>query len=162
MVSKQSESGGVANTDVKIENFDIAFGSHILLSSAELSLNYGRRYGLVGRNGNDRHLPCLAMVVNVTNALVLVCTGVGKSTLLRSVANRELRLPSHVTVLHVEQEVIGDDTVVLESLLECDVERAELLKREQQLLGNTERSPTSPVPPHDQGDHSELSKVWYT
>lgn len=54
MVSKQSESGGVANTDVKIENFDIAFGSHILLSSAELSLNYGRRYGLVGRNGKDR------------------------------------------------------------------------------------------------------------
>ena len=58
MVSKQSESGGVTNTDVKIENFDIAFGSHILLSSAELSLNYGRRYGLVGRNGKGRHYAC--------------------------------------------------------------------------------------------------------
>ena len=88
--------------------------------------------------------------------------GAGKSTLLRSIASRELRLPSHVTVLHVEQEVTGDDTVVLESLLECDVERAELLKREQQLLGNTERSPTSPVPLSDQTDHSELSKVWST
>ena len=92
--------------------------------------------------------------------MVLIYVGVGKSTLLRSIANRELRLPGHVTVLHVEQEVTGDDTIVLESLLECDVERAELLKREQQLLGNTERSPTSPVPMHDQGDHSELSKVW--
>ena len=92
----------------------------------------------------------------------MVYTGVGKSTLLRSVANRELRLPSHVTVLHVEQEVTGDDTIVLESLLECDVERAELLKREQLLLGNAERSSTSPVTPHDQGDHSELSKVWRT
>lgn len=67
-----------------------------------------------------------------------------------------------MTVLHVEQEVTGDDTVVLESLLECDVERAQLLKREQQLLGNTERSPTSPVPLSDQTDHSELSKVWST
>ena len=70
MVNKQSESGGVANTDVKIENFDIAFGSHVLLSSAELSLNYGRRYGLVGRNGKEVQLYCLVMVVNVTNTLV--------------------------------------------------------------------------------------------
>ena len=69
MVNKQSESGGVANIDVKIENFDIAFGSHVLLSSAELSLNYGRRYGLVGRNGKDEQC-YLVMVVNLTNTLV--------------------------------------------------------------------------------------------
>ena len=52
-LSKQSkaESGGVASTDIKIENFDIAFGGRVLLSNAELSLSYGRRYGLVGRNG---------------------------------------------------------------------------------------------------------------
>ena len=42
---------GVAVTDIKIENFDISFGGHVLLSNAELSLTYGRRYGLVGRNG---------------------------------------------------------------------------------------------------------------
>ena len=61
-------------------------------------------------------------------------TGVGKTTLLRSIANRELRLPGHVTVLHVEQEVVGDDTVAVESVLECDVERTTLLKREKELL----------------------------
>lgn len=104
----------------------------------------------------------MVVIVNIIYAMIWIYAGVGKSTLLRSIANRELRLPNHVTVLHVEQEVTGDDTIVLESLLECDVERAELLKREQQLLGNTERSPTSPVPLHDQGDHSELSKVWRT
>lgn len=60
--------------------------------------------------------------------------GVGKTTLLRSIASRELRLPSHVTVLHVEQEVVGDDTVAVESVLECDVERTALLKREKELL----------------------------
>ena len=53
-LSKQSmkaESVGAANIDIKIENFDIAFGGHVLLSNAELGLSYGRRYGLVGRNG---------------------------------------------------------------------------------------------------------------
>lgn len=42
---------GAAVTDIKIENFDVAFGGRVLLSNAELSLAYGRRYGLVGRNG---------------------------------------------------------------------------------------------------------------
>ena len=64
----------------------------------------------------------------------MLSLGVGKTTLLRSVANRELRLPSHVTVLHVEQEVVGDDTVAVESVLECDEERTALLKREKELL----------------------------
>ena len=109
---------------------------------------------------------CLVSVVTVKSVMISGIhnspTGVGKSTLLRSIANRELCLPSHVSILHVEQEVTGDDTVVLESLLECDVERAELLKREQQLLGNTNRSPTSPTPVHGEEDHSELSKVWFT
>jgi ATP-binding cassette subfamily F protein 3 len=42
-----------------------------------------------------------------------------------------------VTVLHVEQEVVGDDTVAVESVLECDVERTALLKREHELLSQT-------------------------
>ena len=67
--------------------------------------------------------------------MVYLCfLGVGKTTLLRSIANRELRLPGHVTVLHVEQEVVGDDTVAVESVLECDMERTALLKREKELL----------------------------
>ncbi len=38
-------------TDLHIENFDISFGSRILLQSASLRLALGRRYGLIGRNG---------------------------------------------------------------------------------------------------------------
>ena len=79
--------------------------SRTLLSGADLSLTFGRRYGLVGRNGT------------------------GKTTLLRSIASRELRLPSHLTVLHVEQEVEGCETSALQSVLECDSEREELLAR---------------------------------
>ena len=49
--------------------------------------------------------------------------GVGKSTLLRSMVCRELCLPAGVSVLHVEQEVTGDNTLALDSVLECDTER---------------------------------------
>jgi ATP-binding cassette subfamily F protein 3 len=37
-------------------------------------------------------------------------------------------------VLHVEQEVVGDDTQVLQAVLQCDVERSQLLAEEQELL----------------------------
>ncbi|XP_064384070.1 ATP-binding cassette sub-family F member 3-like, partial [Halichondria panicea] len=111
VVSKAVEGGTVGTvTDIKIENFDIAFGNHVLLSNANLTLARRRRYGLVGRNG------------------------VGKSTLLRSMACRELRLPAGVSVLHVEQEVTRDNTLALDSVLKCDTERVQLLAREGELL----------------------------
>jgi hypothetical protein len=36
-------------------------------------------------------------------------------------------------VLHVEQEVVGDDTPALESVLQCDTLREELLRREREI-----------------------------
>lgn len=74
-----------------------------LLTGVDLSLTFGRRYGLVGRNGT------------------------GKTTLLRSIANRELRFPAHLTVLHVEQEIEEGEINALQSVLECDTEREELM-----------------------------------
>ena len=40
-----------------------------------------------------------------------------------------------MSVLHVEQEVVGDDTSAVESVLESDRERAELLRREKEMVG---------------------------
>jgi hypothetical protein len=45
----------------------------------------------------------------------------------------QLRIPSHISVLHVEQEVVGDDTPALESVLECDTVREELLRKEREI-----------------------------
>ena len=56
------------------------FPLQVLLKSAELSLVYGRRYGMVGRNE------------------------LGKSTLLKMVSSGQLIIQSHISVLHVEQE----------------------------------------------------------
>jgi hypothetical protein len=44
-----------------------------------------------------------------------------------------LKIPSHISILHVEQEVIGDETIALDSVLECDEERNRLLKEEKQI-----------------------------
>lgn len=50
-----------------------------------------------------------------------------------------MQIPSHIRVLHVEQEVAGDDTSALESVLESDQERCELLKREAELQAAIEK-----------------------
>ena len=42
----------------------------------------------------------------------------------------------------MEQEVDGDETPALESVLECDEERATLLRREKQLLAGSDESST--------------------
>ena len=54
------------------------------------------------------------------------------------VVSGDLVLPSHITVLHVEQEVIGDDTKAIDSVLECDVKRTALLKEEAELSAKTQ------------------------
>lgn len=95
--------------DIRLENFDISFGEKILLQNSNLTLAFGRRYGLVGRNG------------------------LGKTTLLRLLSSRQLRIPSHISILHVEQEVVGDETPALESVLLSDTNRSKLLDREKEL-----------------------------
>ena len=68
--------------DVKVDGVDVSIGGKRILSDTSLTLAYGRRYGLVGQNG------------------------IGKSTLLRALSRRELAIPTHISILHVEQEVL--------------------------------------------------------
>ncbi|KAH7911822.1 P-loop containing nucleoside triphosphate hydrolase protein, partial [Hygrophoropsis aurantiaca] len=97
--------------DIHLPSIDVNFASNRILSGASLTLAYGRRYGLIGRNG------------------------VGKSTLLRHIAMREVPIPAHITILFVEQEIVGDDTTALDSVLKADVWRDHLLKEESILNG---------------------------
>uniref|UniRef100_A0A8C4M3X5 ATP binding cassette subfamily F member 3 n=1 Tax=Equus asinus asinus TaxID=83772 RepID=A0A8C4M3X5_EQUAS len=107
--SRLESSGKNKSYDVRIENFDVSFGDRVLLTGADVNLAWGRRYGLVGRNG------------------------LGKTTLLKMLATRSLRVPAHISLLHVEQEVAGDDTPALQSVLESDTVREDLLRREREL-----------------------------
>lgn len=64
------------------------------------------------------------MIMFVTPILCCLCV---------CVVSRSLQIPSHMTVLHVEQEVIGDDTTALDSVLECDVKRHRLMSEEKSI-----------------------------
>ncbi|KAF9973447.1 hypothetical protein BGZ73_003312 [Actinomortierella ambigua] len=95
--------------DIKLENFDISFAGKRILTNASLSMAFGRRYGLIGRNG------------------------IGKSTLLRHLSKRELPVPTHISILHVEQEMVGDDTPAIQAVLKADQWREHLLAEERRL-----------------------------
>ncbi|OLY80076.1 putative ABC transporter ATP-binding protein [Smittium mucronatum] len=98
--------------DIALENFDITFGGKKILTNAELKLVFGRRYGLIGKNG------------------------VGKSTLLRNISVRDLPIPTYISILHVEQEMAGDDTSAINSVLKADFFREILLKEESQIMAS--------------------------
>ncbi|XP_065186407.1 ATP-binding cassette sub-family F member 3-like [Sycon ciliatum] len=134
VVNKRDMKQNGKVTDIHLDNVDLTFGEKVLLENASVVMSFGRRYGLVGRNG------------------------MGKSTLLRAIASRSLRIPPHISVLHVEQEVVGDNTSALDSVLECDVERKELLQREQELTGAT-RDP-QPVATPAVDTSGELMKIY--
>ncbi|KAL6055690.1 ATP-binding cassette, regulator of translational elongation [Balamuthia mandrillaris] len=103
--------GADKSRDVQLHNFDIQVSGRTLIRDSSISLAAGRRYGLVGRNG------------------------AGKTTLLRHIAGRDIAgIPAHLQILHVEQEAVGSDKTVLQSVLEADAEREALLTEEKQIL----------------------------
>ncbi|KAL2162105.1 hypothetical protein VTH06DRAFT_7890 [Thermothelomyces fergusii] len=95
--------------DIKIDNIDVSIGGNRILTDTTLTLSHGHRYGLVGRNG------------------------IGKSTLLRALSRREVPIPTHISILHVEQEITGDDTPALQAVLDADVWRKVLLKEQAEI-----------------------------
>ena len=70
--------------DIKCDGVTLYGGKQVLLSDAKFYINYGFKYGLVGRNG------------------------VGKTTLLRAIESKEfvggIKLPDFLHIVHVEQE----------------------------------------------------------
>ncbi len=87
----------------------IRLAGRTLLDGADLTVDQGRRIGLIGRNG------------------------VGKSTLLRAIAGEigldagEIRLASPARLAQIRQEMPEDDATPLEHVLAADPERLALL-----------------------------------
>lgn len=106
-----SSQGASKSKDIKLDNIDVSIGGLRILTDTNLTLAHGHRYGLVGNNG------------------------IGKSTLLRALSKRELPIPTHISILHVEQEITGDDTPALQAVLDADVWRKVLLREQGELSG---------------------------
>lgn len=112
----RADAAGLSIMDVHLESVDVFIGAKQLLCSADISLVYGHRYGLVGRNG------------------------AGKSTFLKMISSGQLVIPSNITVLSVEQEVEGDSTEVLDAVLSSDSKRNRLLEKEKSLQSSLNKS----------------------
>lgn len=95
--------------DIKVDGIDVSISGKRILTDTNLTLAYSRRYGLVGQNG------------------------IGKSTLLRALSRREIAIPTHISILHVEQEITGDDTPALQAVLDADVWRKHLLAEQEKI-----------------------------
>ncbi|PUZ40331.1 hypothetical protein GQ55_9G414600 [Panicum hallii var. hallii] len=109
--SATADDGAVDDNvkDIVLENFSVSARGKELLKSASLRISHGRRYGLVGPNG------------------------MGKSTLLKLLAWRQVPVPRNIDVLLVEQEIIGDDRSALEAVVAAD-EELTALRAEQARL----------------------------
>ncbi|KAJ7070325.1 P-loop containing nucleoside triphosphate hydrolase protein [Mycena belliarum] len=66
--------------DIKIDSYTLSFHGRLLIENAEIALNYGQRYGLLGENGS------------------------GKSTFLQSIAARDIDIPAHIDIYLVSGE----------------------------------------------------------
>ncbi|KAI3603725.1 atp-binding cassette transporter [Moniliophthora roreri] len=79
--------------DIKIDQYTLSFHGRLLIEGAEIALNYGQRYGLLGENGS------------------------GKSTFLQSLAERDIEIPQHIDIYLVKGEAEPSDTNALEYII---------------------------------------------
>lgn len=64
---------------------------------------------------------------------------------MRHIAIRELPIQKNLSILHVEQEVTGDDTSAVESVIAADSELTELWLEEKRLLAANPESSKLPA-----------------
>lgn len=95
--------------DLHLGQISLRFHGTELLTDADVELNCGRRYGLLGPNG---------------------C---GKSTLMLALAHRELPIPDHFDIFHLTNEIEAGDKTALECVMEVSNEKVRLEKEADEL-----------------------------
>ncbi|KAF9226956.1 hypothetical protein BS17DRAFT_749261 [Gyrodon lividus] len=96
--------------DIKIDSYTLSFHGRLLIEGAEIALNYGQRYGLLGENGS------------------------GKSTFLQSIAERDIEIPSHIDIYLVRGEAEPSDVNAVDFIVASAREKvAKLEKRIEDL-----------------------------
>jgi|TARA_B100000524_G_scaffold157310_1_gene79760 ATP-binding cassette subfamily F protein 2 len=73
-------ASGKSARDLKFVNFSLSVGGNALVNDCSLELNQSCRYGLIGNNGS------------------------GKSNVLAAIAQRDVAVPSHMSMFHLHEE----------------------------------------------------------
>uniref|UniRef100_A0A7S0UP19 ABC transporter domain-containing protein n=1 Tax=Polytomella parva TaxID=51329 RepID=A0A7S0UP19_9CHLO len=102
--------------DIKIDGFSLSLNGCELIQDCSIELTIGRRYGLIGQNG---------------------C---GKSNFLQCIAKREVPVPEHLDIYHLDQEAEPTDRTALQAVIDhIQEELAKLQELEEQIM--TESGP---------------------
>eukprot|EP01100_Stratorugosa_tubuloviscum_P000650 TRINITY_DN1142_c0_g1_i1.p1 TRINITY_DN1142_c0_g1~~TRINITY_DN1142_c0_g1_i1.p1 ORF type:complete len:742 (+),score=320.78 TRINITY_DN1142_c0_g1_i1:69-2294(+) len=97
--------------DIKLNSITMGLTNLELLSDCDVTIAFGRKYGLIGRNG------------------------IGKTTFLKHLAAHAFPgIPRHLQIVHIQQEVEVSDETVIQAVLKTDIERESLLQ-ESKILG---------------------------
>ncbi|KAG2172872.1 hypothetical protein INT43_000222 [Umbelopsis isabellina] len=97
--------------DIKIESYSLNYHGRVLIDNANIELNYGRRYGLIGANGS------------------------GKSTFLHSLAERDIEIPDHIDIYLLNQEAEPEEKNAVQAVIEmAEAEVARLEKKVEEML----------------------------
>ena len=106
--------------DIKIDSYTLSFHGRLLIEGAEIALNYGQRYGLLGENG---------------------C---GKSTLLKAIATREFPFPEHIDLYLLNEGAPVTDKGALEWVVdEAQAQLDAMEKKAEEIL--EQEGPESPI-----------------
>ncbi|CAK4627986.1 hypothetical protein LEN26_002377 [Aphanomyces euteiches] len=95
--------------DINVLDFSITYFGKVLMESCDITLNYGRRYGLIGRNGS------------------------GKSTFMNVLGARGIPIPESIDIYHLKHEIEPTDMTALEAVISVDEERNKLQQEVDEL-----------------------------
>lgn len=100
--------------DIKVISFSLSFHGENLIEDTALELNYGRRYGLIGRNGS------------------------GKTTFLESLASGDLELPPHIDRYLLNSECDPTDETALTTVVEWGKAEVDRLNKLEETIMEAE------------------------
>ena len=96
--------------DLILDSISLIIAGKTLLDNTAVKLVFGKKYGLVGRNG------------------------IGKTCLMNALARGEFpKMPQNLQILLVEQEIRNTAKSAIATVLETDVERENLLIEMEEL-----------------------------
>lgn len=107
----RNRNDGNKSLDLNLPNVTMVVGGRALLENTTVKFPYGRKIGLIGRNG------------------------IGKTCFMNALARGDFEgIPKYLQILLVEQEVPQSDKSPINLVLETDAERTQLYQEEQKLL----------------------------